>query len=176
VTSIQQLIDNSPILFWTILLVSSQWHPSLSYLYGSIAAPHENLLYPVLHSAIWSIEILHALLLLCSWPIPKIRGIFDPSWNYSGLATNAAMQMGMHKPLSRYDWFQAGLPEVTRNEDPSVTSRKRVMAWLSCFNINIQYVNSALTRSDSTCGVLTSCVQTQLLPWSAATIVYCFTD
>jgi Fungal specific transcription factor domain len=143
VTSIEKLTSNSPILFWTILLVSCQWHPTLSYLYPSLAAPHEDLLYPVLHSAIWSIETLQALLILCCWPVPKIRQILDPSWNYSGLATNSAMQMGLHKPSSTYDWFQTGVPTTAQVEMPSETLRSRVLTWLSCFNINIQYVDLA---------------------------------
>lgn len=40
VESILALIESSELLFWTVMLVSCQWHPSLSYLYQQLTAPH----------------------------------------------------------------------------------------------------------------------------------------
>jgi hypothetical protein len=139
---VQKLVDDSQLLFWTILLVSSQWHPSLSYLYGSLAAPHEDLFFPVLHSAILSIETLQAILMLCCWPVPKIREILDPSWNYSGLAMNAGMQMGLHRPFVRFNLLQTDLSDTVGSEVQSAALMRKVLTWLACFNINIQWVPS----------------------------------
>ena len=91
----------------------------------------------LLHNAIQSIEAVQALLILCNWPVPKVNQGADPAWNYSGLAINAAMQMGLHHPLSTPDslhdysgWTKAALSRVSL--------RTRVLTWLSCFNINVQ--------------------------------------
>lgn len=40
VDSISALYESSELLFWTIILVSCQWHPALSYLYQQLIAPH----------------------------------------------------------------------------------------------------------------------------------------
>jgi hypothetical protein len=40
VESTSALLEKSPLLFWTIMLVSCQWHPTLSYLYQQMIAPH----------------------------------------------------------------------------------------------------------------------------------------
>jgi hypothetical protein len=40
IESVSALAEKSPLLFWTIMLVSCQWHPTLSYLYQQMIAPH----------------------------------------------------------------------------------------------------------------------------------------
>jgi hypothetical protein len=45
VESTSSLIEKSQLLFWTIMLVSCQWHSSLSYLYQQMTAPHGRLIY-----------------------------------------------------------------------------------------------------------------------------------
>lgn len=40
VESTSDLLEKSPFLFWTVMLVSCQWHPNLSYLYQQMIAPH----------------------------------------------------------------------------------------------------------------------------------------
>ena len=39
IESTSTLIEKSPLLFWTIIFTSCQWHPTLSYLYQQILAP-----------------------------------------------------------------------------------------------------------------------------------------
>jgi hypothetical protein len=40
IESTSALIEKSQLLFWTIMLASCQWHPTLSYLYRQMIAPH----------------------------------------------------------------------------------------------------------------------------------------
>jgi hypothetical protein len=40
IESTSALIEKSQLLFWTIMLTSCQWHPTLSYLYPQMTAPH----------------------------------------------------------------------------------------------------------------------------------------
>lgn len=40
IESTSDIFEKSPLLFWTIMLVSCQWHPTLSYLYQQMIAPH----------------------------------------------------------------------------------------------------------------------------------------
>lgn len=75
VKSLPDLHASNALLFWTIVLVSSQWHPTLSDLYLKLVGPHEALLSTVLHIAIQPIETVQALLILCLWPVPKIRQV-----------------------------------------------------------------------------------------------------
>jgi hypothetical protein len=40
IESTSALVEKSPLLFWTIILTSCQWHPTLNYLYQQMIAPH----------------------------------------------------------------------------------------------------------------------------------------
>lgn len=57
----------------------------------------------VLHIAIQKLDVVHALILLCMWPVPKLRNAYDPSWNYIGLAIQAASSLNCHSPIAKND-------------------------------------------------------------------------
>ncbi|KAK9350933.1 transcriptional regulatory protein SEF1 [Lipomyces doorenjongii] len=133
-TPLATFAKTSPLLFWTIILCSSQMHSKYGGLYAAISAEHEILLSNIMHTAIQSIHVLHALLCLCLWPIPKLRQQFDPSWNYIGHAINAAMHLNCHircnleSPLS--DW--RGFGGFTMKD---IGAHTRNLTWLACFDI-----------------------------------------
>lgn len=120
----------SSLLFWTIVLIASQHHDKYSHLYEDLFFPHQELLAPLSHTAIGSIENVHAILLLCLWPIPKRRLLHDPSWTYIGIAVNSCMAFNCHTPLApkrtllgKAD-FSGGLDVQTR-----------CLTWLGCFSV-----------------------------------------
>lgn len=133
--SIDALHESSSILFWTIILVSSQWHPTQSHLYQQLVAPHQSLLSTVVKIAIQSVQQIHALILLCHWPVPLTRQSEDPSWNYCGMVMNAAMQMGLHQPGSRSELYGYGYSNA-----PRTSTEIRTMTWMACFSISTRYV------------------------------------
>ena len=137
ITTLRDSFDRSPLLFWTIGLVASQTHPSHGFLYDQLYEIQNQLLSGILHSAIQSIEVVHALLLLCLWPVPNTHGHKDPSWNYVSLAISAAIQLHCHKPLPECsavaDWASFG---DTRPRDLSIPTQS--LTWLSCFDISTQ--------------------------------------
>jgi hypothetical protein len=131
-SSLSDLLTRSPLLFWTVILVASQDHAHFADIYQQVSAEHESLLSPILQRSIQQIETIHALLLLCLWPIPQSRHFYNPAWNYVGLAINAAMQLNCHSPLgpaSKTDGWK-GLGHIAVNE-LSITDQSRT--WLGCF-------------------------------------------
>lgn len=139
-TSLATFAKSSPLLFWTIILCSSQMHSKYAGLYAAISAEHEILLSHIIHTAIQTMQVLHALLCLCLWPVPKLRHQFDPSWNYIGLAISAAMHLNYHlhfyqnSPLA--DWRAFG---GYSKEDVGADIRN--LTWLACFNIGTRSVH-----------------------------------
>ncbi|KAK9318378.1 transcriptional regulatory protein SEF1 [Lipomyces starkeyi] len=131
-TPLATFAKSSPLLFWTILLCSSQIHSKYADLYATISTEHEILLSKIMHTAIQSIHVLHALLCLCLWPIPKDRNESDPSWNYIGHAINAAMHLNCHSSFNPEiaDW--GGFGEFTMKE---ICADTRNLTWLACFDI-----------------------------------------
>lgn len=93
----------------------------------------------VLHTAIQKLEIVHALLLLTLWPIPKMRNAYDPSWNYIGLAIQAAASLNCHSPLDRghvtsnYRGYSDTAPA---DMEPPI----QAMTWLYCFKMGTRSV------------------------------------
>lgn len=130
--SLSDLLTRSPLLFWTIILVASQDHARFAAVYQNVATEHERLLSPILQRAIQQIETIHALLLLCLWPIPQSRHFYNPAWNYAGLAIHAAMQLNCHSPLGPVSATNGwkGLGHVAVSE---LSTEDQARTWLGCF-------------------------------------------
>jgi hypothetical protein len=130
--SLSDLLTRSPLLFWTIILVASQDHAQYAAIYQEVVAEHEGLLSPILQRTIQQMETIHALLLLCMWPIPQSRHFYNPAWNYVGLVINAAMQLSCHSPLgpsSKTDGWK-GLGHIAADE---LSTADQSRTWLGCF-------------------------------------------
>ncbi|KAF2971585.1 hypothetical protein GQX73_g2029 [Xylaria multiplex] len=97
IDSLARFYTTSPLLFWTIILLASHFHMEHGNLYDKLLSPHEELLRPFSNTAIQSIHEIHALLLLCIWPIPRRVEASNPTWNYVGLAVGACMRLDLNK-------------------------------------------------------------------------------
>lgn len=123
--SVDTLYRLYPFLFWTIVIISSRWHPELSDIYPKILSPYRSLLERTLMGRILALEPIQAGALLCYWPMAVEKQSYDPSWNYCGLITNAAIKIGLHKGVIRQ-------PQTLIETD----GRIQLKTWLSCFFIN----------------------------------------
>jgi hypothetical protein len=119
--SINVLHETNPLLFWTIILISSRHTEAL-------IEPFKNLLARQLIEPVRSLYTIHALLLFCLWPLPVRKQIVDSSWNYCGFATSAAIRMGLHQleATFEYDFSQYSAQEIE--------IRRRT--WLGCFIVS----------------------------------------
>ncbi|KAE8442768.1 hypothetical protein EG329_002856 [Mollisiaceae sp. DMI_Dod_QoI] len=120
-TSVALLLPSSPILFWTIIMVSSRWHPTLHHHYRIFLQPYRTLLGQTLVDQIFSLESIQALALLCFWPLSVPRQVEDPSWNYCGLMTNAALKLGLNKAQAS-------------SQDPIIRTRRKT--WIAVVQVN----------------------------------------
>jgi hypothetical protein len=73
---------------------------------------------------ITSIESIQAIVLICYWPLSTDRQLEDPSWNYCGLATHAALRLRLDRPGNNRD----------------NTSLQRRKTWLACVKLNCWFV------------------------------------
>lgn len=134
VISVSDLSSRFPLLFWTIVLVASQEHDQYAAIYHGVAIELEELLSPILRKAIQKIETIHALLLLCLWPVTHSQYFHNPAWNYAGLAINAAMQLHCHNPMctgEEHNWWP-GFGLVAEGE---VSLEDQARTWLGCFRV-----------------------------------------
>ncbi|KAE9373138.1 hypothetical protein N431DRAFT_406474 [Stipitochalara longipes BDJ] len=126
-TSVNDLYNSSPILFWTIIVVSSHQNPHHSDLHLNLEEPYKNLLSTLLIKPITSLKTLQAILLLCLWPFSVKHQHEEPSLNLCGLAINAGLQMGLHQPSRLSDYKTA---------DRTSSNSESIMTWMACFEIS----------------------------------------
>ncbi|KAI1259445.1 hypothetical protein F5Y18DRAFT_297246 [Xylariaceae sp. FL1019] len=134
--SLASCASESPLLFWTILLIASQHHEDHGHLYGQLFFPHRDLLASLSNFALQSIQEIHALLLLCLWPIPKEKEVLTPTWSYINLVISAAIKLNVHNPLPQ-DLVSQGWAGGARTPTP-ISLRTRRLTWLACFSISTQ--------------------------------------
>jgi len=147
VKSINTLSAKSPLLFWTILLLAAERYSShaepqdgVDNLYELLCTVHDVLIAEILHIAIQKLDVVHALILLCMWPVPKLRNAYDPSWNYIGLAIQAALSLNCHSPVAKNSvtsHYRAGADTAAAEMEPS----NQAMTWLHCFEMGARYVD-----------------------------------
>lgn len=116
------------------MLIASREHVRFTTIYHEVAAGHEGLLSRILGKAIQRIETIHALLLLCLWPLPQSQYFHNPAWNYVGLAVHAAVQLQCNNPLS-FDKRQNMWPGFGLVPEYEVDEVDQAWTWLGCFQV-----------------------------------------
>ena len=110
------------------MVTASRYHPHYSYLHKGFIEPYEQLLSSYLVRPLHTLTTIHALLILCYWPLPVPMQAQDPTWNYLGLVTNAATQLGLHHPGDAREY---GFPRVTPKD-----VELRTKTWLHLFKLS----------------------------------------
>lgn len=76
--------------------------------------------------------MVQAILLLCNWAGGDEQTWTDLSWTYSGIATHAALQLGLHRPHHGNDFIYGA------DFDAETLSLRR-RTWAACFIVNARY-------------------------------------
>lgn len=139
VASINELAQRSPLLFCTILVTAAGRYQNFDTLYDQLCKVLEELLGQILHIAIQKLETIHALLVFCLWPVPKMRNSYDPSQNYIGLAVQAATYHNCHNPWG-HDHVAAHFRGASDTPASKLDPVVQAMTWLYCFQISARCV------------------------------------
>ena len=127
------------------MLTACRYHPRYHVAHDAMVKPYQELLASHLIQPMHTLATIHALLILCTWPITVPTQPDDPSWNYCGLATNAALLVGLHKPGQEREY---GFPRATTRD---IELRSRTM--LQIFRLNVLFkcvVGLSPTLADET--------------------------
>ncbi|KAJ9154870.1 hypothetical protein NKR23_g2284 [Pleurostoma richardsiae] len=129
------LQKSSPFLFWTIVMIVVHRAP-LAYpevRSSALSNAYKPLLAKAVLATPLTLSTIQALLYLCTWPFSVDYQARDQSWTLVGIAVNAALYSGLHKPNH---------PQSLRSIGVFVDSRTRSSLWLACF-----YVSANLSQS-----------------------------
>lgn len=123
--------DESPLLFWTVMLTAMRGKPDLKHLFSPLIEEVSNMAYDCIRPKNANFHSVQALLLLTYWNIPFERIPMDPSYSFSNMATQICVRMGLHRPA-----FSAEFDRISAVHDPvNVPSR---IVWIFCFVSNIR--------------------------------------
>ncbi|CAO2649469.1 Nn.00g068540.m01.CDS01 [Neocucurbitaria sp. VM-36] len=125
--SISALYESSPLLFWTIIAITTSRAilPSHQALNAPLKEPFLRRFQSEILSAPVPLHTIQAIAYLTMFPFPVRTQANDPSWLYSGVAVNAAMYMGLHRAKAAPSLRSIGVP--------SGSPRARANTWLGCF-------------------------------------------
>ena len=126
--SADDIYPRCPLLFWVICSTAANWK-----LRSQLASPVKAMLADTIHSFPRSVEKVQALLIMSMWPFPVSAVREDSSHYYYCLATQMALQLGLHRPNQTH-LHEHGTEE--RENARAVGEEVKISTWLSCFVVN----------------------------------------
>ncbi|KAF7932268.1 hypothetical protein EAE99_003508 [Botrytis elliptica] len=147
-----QTFAQDPVLGWGIVLVSARRYPQDPTLVLNLSKAYMKSLWNSISDMPQRASSIKALALLCTWPVPLIRGFtksrndkasatmglseLDPTWMLSGIMMQISLQTGMHRPRHAQDFLKQ-----TRDVSEAELSDRK-LTWALC-NIVSQSVSTA---------------------------------
>ncbi|WDK15395.1 hypothetical protein CGRA01v4_06676 [Colletotrichum graminicola] len=132
-----RMYKQSPVLFWTLIAVSSRRYTRDAELFPFLAENLPREVWAAVSTPPISMSTVNALLVLCTWPLPTIRFLNDPSSSYVAIAQNAALLLGMHTGRGTHPEFCIG-----PNRQTDITDEEACFTWMG-YNIQAQRVASS---------------------------------
>ncbi|PVH98249.1 hypothetical protein DM02DRAFT_51421 [Periconia macrospinosa] len=125
--SISSMHSSAPVLFWTVIAItlSRAVIPEHADVFNQLLDPYQEYLRRAVLKAPVPYQTIQALTYLIVWPFPAERQNRDSTWLYCGVATNAAMYMGLHHARPPPSLRSIGVP--------AGTPKSRAHTWLGCF-------------------------------------------
>ncbi|KAK1727981.1 uncharacterized protein BDZ83DRAFT_610825 [Colletotrichum acutatum] len=132
-----RLYKQSPILFWTLIAISSRRYTRDAGLFPFLIENLPREVWAAVSNPPISMSTVDALLVLCTWPLPSIRFLNDPSSSYVAIAQNAALLLGLHTGRGTHPEFCIG-----PNRQTDITDEEACFTWMG-YNIQAQRVASS---------------------------------
>lgn len=120
-----EVYKRCPLLFWTICAVASA-----DTYRAQLEDPVRSQVCQVVDPSTSTVEAVQALLILCMWPFAFVSQKSDPSFIYGGIATQTALQIGLHRPATDYPMNSDGRSAIEEDEEIKRTT------WIACFIVN----------------------------------------
>ncbi|KAH8890925.1 hypothetical protein GQ53DRAFT_721097 [Thozetella sp. PMI_491] len=120
-----------PILFWAIIVTACRRFARDDTVFAFLV--------DAVGTEIWAaasqppplrLPVINALLLLATWPLPKIRFLADPSIIYAGMAMNSCFLSGIHTGNGNHTEFVGSAYKF------DTTDEEAVYTWAGCNIIN----------------------------------------
>ncbi|CAG9996558.1 unnamed protein product [Clonostachys byssicola] len=118
--------EECPVLFWIVILTACRRYCLDEQLHSTLVESISKDIWALVSSPVMNLEAVHALLLICVYPLPTIRFATDPSTTFATLALHFCTQLGLHTGRGSHSEFCAG-----QRQHISCTSEEASVTWLS---------------------------------------------
>ncbi|PHH69611.1 hypothetical protein CDD82_7649 [Ophiocordyceps australis] len=122
-----ECFDANPTLFWTVVYVACRRYARDSALLSALVEHLGAHMWTVAAAPALSLEAIHTLVLLGTWPLPSIRFMTDPTPTLACLSLNAAKLLGCHTGRGSHPHFALGPRQPFAASDEQVSS-----TWMAC--------------------------------------------
>lgn len=124
-----------PLLYWTVITTAARRYEKRPGLLTELKKPLTHMLWDTLGSNPQSFQVVKALCLICTWPLPTKSTSTDPSMTLCGTMVSLAMEFGLHRPSHAQDFSRS--PVEVRDDD----IKDRMNTWVAV-NIVAQNVST----------------------------------
>lgn len=91
-----QRYEDSPLLFWSMVCTGARRYMRNPIVYQRLSERMNELVFSSLSCNTGMTSVLQALLIICSWPMPRRTPYGDPSQALAGAGMYMAIQNGLH--------------------------------------------------------------------------------
>ncbi|KAH7144011.1 putative C6 transcription factor [Dactylonectria macrodidyma] len=116
-----------PTLFWLVIYVSCRRYSRDEHVFTSLVDQLERNVGSLISAPVMDLEAIHAILLMCAWPLPTIRFVADPSVTSISAALTGCLLLGLHTGRGSHPRFCIG-----GRQNISCTDREASITWIFC--------------------------------------------
>ena len=117
-----ECFDICPTLLWVIVYVAARRYPRDGVIFSILVEHLSKDIWSMTSTTVLNLDNIHALLILCCWPLPTIRFMSDPSNMLASVAMNTAMLLGSHTGRGKNPQFLVGLRQNMQSTDEEASS------------------------------------------------------
>ncbi|EFY88941.1 C6 transcription factor (Leu3), putative [Metarhizium acridum CQMa 102] len=126
-------------LFWLVIHVACRRYARDRSLFPLLTDHLEKNIWTMSSAPALDFDAVQALLIICTWPMPNIRFVVDPSPTFAGIATTTALGLGCHTGQGKNSQFLVGLRQNFHATDEEASS-----TWLACCMLSQRYMLALL--------------------------------
>ena len=118
--------QRGPVLFWTIILTACRRFARDSSVYQFLMDSLSPEIWNCVSQPPLRLPIINALLILATWPFPKIRFLSDPSLIFAGIAVHSCFLTGLHTGQGTHHEFKSPVYHF------DTTDEEATYTWAGC--------------------------------------------
>ncbi|KAH6984971.1 hypothetical protein BKA56DRAFT_582033 [Ilyonectria sp. MPI-CAGE-AT-0026] len=116
-----------PTLFWIVIYVSCRRYAKEEHVFTSLVDQLEHDVGPLISAPAMDLETIHAILIICAWPLPSIRFVADPSLTLISAALSACLLLGLSTGRGSHPRFCIG-----GRQNITCTDYEASITWIFC--------------------------------------------